>query len=420
MPAVGRKPLEDYQTTYMDTDQSSSSPRTRSAAQRTPNTTRRSESPNKNSPSKMYPDLSQLRNEEGVPAEEHVYEEIREDENGASARWVYESTMGGPAPEDEFVQESLKPQPPPRVRKAVATRNVADGEVERKTLPEGPLWLIIVAVAFGVLAFFARHQVASYWNWYWTPTDSQHALDRFHENFKNFTADFKNDIHPDSLNVLRHALEHHVEIAENSKQQYPTCILLAGDRAGSKSLNCLAGRIAEMIPFPASKNPPKRPIYTVDLKDDSHLHNKDPDHEDLRSRVHSGINEGINNGAKIVVFRNLEALIPKDIPLLQLFYSYCDGENPTFPKTLWILTVGTENVTYADEREIEIKTDTHDTHRSLGRKVEEFLERILEGNPDDAEAAERVRKRTSGNPILTRIANYIIPVLKAPQTTGKC
>lgn len=208
-----------------------------------------------------------------------------------------------------------------------------------------------------------------------------------------------------------------MQLQTDKKNTYPTCVLVAGDVGGTSTLNCLADRIAAMVP--TKDVSPEKNVHTVDLLDKSHEHDKThPDEEDTRSRVHHGINEGLKEGAKIILFRNLEALVPKDIPLLQLFYSYCDGDNPTFPKTLWILTMGTKNVTFLESEGIDISSVHEEPGfaRNASKKVEQFLESIL---PEGAE--NLVKKVEKGlNPLLTRIANYIVPVLRVSDPAERC
>ena len=125
------------------------------------------------------------------------------------------------------------------------------------------------------------------------------------------------------MKMLHSALQNHVKVASSTDKanQYPTCILLAADKPTGKSINCLANDIARMIPTIGGVDPAHN-VHTVDLTVKKFNH-KNPDEEDLRSRVHHGINEGLNEGAKVIVFRNIEALLPDDVALMNLFYSYC-------------------------------------------------------------------------------------------------
>ena len=93
-----------------------------------------------------------------------------------------------------------------------------------------------------------------------------------------------------------------------------------------------------------------------------------------------------------------------------------DGDYPTFPKTLWILTLGTEDLAALKAGKFSLEGNEA---KSMAGKVEKYLEGILEKASSTETKAADADKRTR-NPILTRIANYIVPVLNVGRALDSC
>ncbi|GAU94257.1 hypothetical protein RvY_06068-3 [Ramazzottius varieornatus] len=245
--------------------------------------------------------------------------------------------------------------------------------------PASSLTNTVGVLVLGLIGLLTAFYLARY---YMTPvSNDQLKLRDFQNKFNILSEDFSKEVHDDSMERLYGALEHHVQNTLSRKQDkgnnYPTCILLAADAHNKKTLDCLADRIAQLVPPKQQGKATDKNIYVVDLSDKK-VNHKNPDEEDLRSRVHHGINQGLNEGANVIVFKHIEVLVPSDIPLLELFYSYCDGDNPTFPKTLWVLTLATKNLQALQEAEI---TRDKEVAKALRLNVEKYLENIIESRP---------------------------------------
>ncbi|GAU94259.1 hypothetical protein RvY_06068-2 [Ramazzottius varieornatus] len=283
--------------------------------------------------------------------------------------------------------------------------------------PASSLTNTVGVLVLGLIGLLTAFYLARY---YMTPvSNDQLKLRDFQNKFNILSEDFSKEVHDDSMERLYGALEHHVQNTLSRKQDkgnnYPTCILLAADAHNKKTLDCLADRIAQLVPPKQQGKATDKNIYVVDLSDKK-VNHKNPDEEDLRSRVHHGINQGLNEGANVIVFKHIEVLVPSDIPLLELFYSYCDGDNPTFPKTLWVLTLATKNLQALQEAEI---TRDKEVAKALRLNVEKYLENIIESRPGNAHEQPGYVEKHARNALLTRIANYIVPVLKTSRT-GHC